>query len=334
MRRLPPLDRAGRRARTALCRALAAAFAVAFAVAPIAALAESPVATAPGGAGAPRARIVSLNPSLSEIVLALGARDVLVGVDTYTHRQHPELDDVPDVGGLFDPSLEAVVALRPDAVVLVPSAEQRDFRGRLEALGVRVVVFANLRFDEVLANITRLGDLVGEPAQARARVARIRATRAAVRGVTASRAPVRCLVALQREPVFVVGAGNFIDEMLASAGCENVGRALGEGYPRASLEWVVAQAPDVVFDTSEHAAGAGSEAERAEIARFWQRWSAIPAVRTERVLQVDARTLTLPGPALDVALRQLALALHGAEVDAAIAATLDGDLAPSVEPGR
>lgn len=292
-------------------------------------------AAAPRGSSS-RARIVSLNPSLSEIVLALGARDVLVGVDTYTHRQHPELADIADVGGLFDPSLEAVVALRPSAVVLVPSAEQRDYRGRLEALGVRVVVFDNIRFDEVLENIRGLGELVGEPEAARARVARIRATRAAVRSATSERTPVRCLVALQREPVFVVGADNFIDEMLASAGCDNVGRELGAGYPRASLEWLVARAPEVIFDASQHAAiePDGARAKPSDGDRFWQRWSAIPAVSAERVLLVDARMLTLPGPALDAALRQLALALHGAEVDAAIAAMLDAGSAVDAEPGR
>ena len=76
-------------------------------------------------------RVVSINPSLTAILLALGAGDSLVGIDQVSGSQQPGLAHLPRVGGLFNPSLEAVVALEPDIVIVVPSVEQRDFRGRL-----------------------------------------------------------------------------------------------------------------------------------------------------------------------------------------------------------
>ena len=279
-----------------------------------------------------RLRVVSLNPALTAILLELDAGDMLVGVDSWSHKQRPEVVNLPDVGGLFDPSLEGVVALEPDLVVLTPSIEQRDFRSRLEALGIRVAGFENVRFDEVLSNILDLGVLVDREAEARLRVLEIRATRTAVANVAASRERVRCLVVLQRDPVFVAGASSFIDEMLETAGCTNLGRQLGQGYPRASLEWLVAQMPDVVFDASLDARIQG-------VRDYWQRWKTLPAVETGRVLHIAAETLTLPGPALDGALLELARALHGetAATEIAVAVEAVGPAAPVVpsrEAGR
>ena len=263
----------------------------------------------------PAHRVVSLNPSLSQILLALGAREVLVGVDAVSQKVRPELAELPSIGGLFDPSLETVVGLEPDLVVLVPSVEQRDFRGRLEALGVRTVAFRNIRFDEVLGNIADLGALVGRTSVAAERIAAIRATRAAVERAAATRERVRCLVVLQRDPVFVVASGSFLDEMLASAGCDNLGQELGDGYPRAALEWVVAAAPEAILDMS-------LDAGRIAGAEYWMRWPTIPAVAQRRVLHLDAELVTMPGPALDRALRALARALHGDGIDAEIEAKL------------
>jgi iron complex transport system substrate-binding protein len=249
-------------------------------------------------------RVVSMNPSLTRIVVALGARDVLVGVDEVSARAEPAVAALPRVGGLYSPSLEAVAALRPDLVVLVPSAEQREFRARLEALGVEVLGLAPdpVGFDDVLAAIETLGRRVGREDAARARGDAIRRTRDAVRRATAGRPRPRAVFVLQREPLFVVGRGSFLDEMLGLAGAENLGAALGEPWPRASLEWLVAQAPDVLLDSDDDARPA---------ADHWRRWPSLPAVTHERVVAVDEGAVTLPGPDLDEALLQLVRALHG-----------------------
>ena len=195
-------------------------------------------------------RIISLNPSLTAMLVTLGASDRLVGIDDWSAQSHAELADVERVGGLSTPSLEAVVALRPDLVALVPSVEQRDFRDRVEALGVRVEAFENLSRDQVLENIERLGKLVGASDVARERVGRVRATWAATEAALSGKALPRAVVVVQRDPLFVVGGGGFIEEMLAAAGARNVGGEAGEGYPRVSDEWLVATAPEVLIDTS------------------------------------------------------------------------------------
>jgi iron complex transport system substrate-binding protein len=233
-------------------------------------------------------------------LVALGAADRLVGVDDFSAKQDPRLAALPTVGGLYDPSLEAVVALRPDLVVLVPSAAQRDFRARLEALGVSVLALAPTRFDEVLASIETLGERTGHTAAAQARVAAIQAARGEVEREAQGRPRPRAVLVLQREPLFVVGAGSFIDDMMRWTGAENVGAEFKEPYPRASLEWLVAARPEVLLDASSEP---GSPLE------FWSRWPSLPAVAQGRVVRLAPGVVTLPGPQLDQALRVLAQAL-------------------------
>jgi len=241
-------------------------------------------------------RVVSMNPSLTSMLVALEAREVLVGVEEHSLRLHPELADVTVVGGLFNPSIEAVVALEPDLVVLVPSAQQRDFRARLEALGIEVLVLSNITVAEILASIETLGVRVDREAQARLRVAEIRRAFDEVSAASAKRDRVPLVVVLQRDPLFVVGAGSFVDEMLAAAGASNLAAEWSEPYPRVAVEWLIAAAPELILDASDDPVVA---------AQYWRRWPSIPAVAKQRTLLLPLAA-TFPGPYIDRALRALA----------------------------
>jgi len=258
-------------------------------------------------AGESTKRIVSLNPSLTAILVAVGAQANLVGVDDYSASRIPEVASLPRVGGLFSPSLEAVTALRPDAVVLVPSSEQRDFRGRLEELGVPVIAFENIQFEDVLANIRGMGALVGREAEAARRIDAVVRARDEARRLGASRQGPGVLVILQRDPIYVVGSGNFIEEMLVALGARNLAAQFPGPYPRVAVEWLVASAPDVLIDLSP-----GAE----EALAHWSRWPSIPAVAKGRVVALDAEEISMPGPDLHRAYKQLAVALYGASAGA------------------
>lgn len=254
----------------------------------------------------PARRVIALNPSLTAILVAIGGADRLVGVDDFSARQEPAAAGLPRVGGLYDPSLEAVVALHPDLVVLVPSAQQRDFRDQLRAAGITVLEIDPTGFAEVLGSIETLGDRLGLSAAAGQRVEEIRRARRAVESAASGRPRPRTVLVLQRDPLYIAGGGSFIDEMLRAAGAENIAAGLPEPYPRAGLEWLVASAPEVILDAA---------ADPEPAAAYWSRWSSLPAVRTGRVVAVDAGLVTLPGPQLDRALHALARAIQG---DAAV----------------
>lgn len=268
----------------------------------------------------PAHRLISLNPSLTAIVLALGAGETLVGVDDYSARQEEAVAGLPRVGGLFDPSLEAVVALAPDRVVLVPSAEQRDFRGQLEALEIPVSTFNNQRFDEVLENIAQLGGLVEKQPQAADRIAAIRRVQAAIASRTRNLPAPRVLIVLQRDPLFIVGADNFVAEMLTTAGAKNIGADFEGPYPRAGMEWLVDAAPEVLIDMDPDPSSAD---------QFWSRWPTLPAVAGSRVFSLDPASVTLPGPWLDRSLLVLVQVLHGPELARQISRET-GSVAPSL----
>lgn len=259
-------------------------------------------------------RLVSLNPSLTAIVARLGAAERLVGIDDYSARILPELADRPRVGGLFDPSFEAVLSLAPDRVLLVAGLEQEAHGVALRRLGLEVEVFENERYEQVLGNIDRLGRLVGREAEAAARIEAIRALRVAVEAAVKGRARPRTVIVLDRSPLYLVGGETFLDELLRAVGAENLGARVAQGYPRGSLEWLVAAAPELVLDLSPQSDGHDSSRARA----FWSRWPSLPAVKSGRVLALDATRISLPGPELDRALLELAVAVHGPEIEPAI----------------
>lgn len=253
----------------------------------------------------PARRVVSMNPSLTAMLVALGARSALVGVDDFSAREQPEVEDLPTVGGLYNPSLEAVVALAPDLVVLVPSAEQRDFRARLVDLDIAVLEFNPVRFDEVLAAIETLGSRVGRADAAAARVQEIVRVRRAVEAAVHEIPRVRALLVLQRDPPFVVGRGSFVDEMIATAGARNVGAEFEEPYPRVTREWIIDAAPAVILDSSD---------DPSDARQYWSQWPSLPAVKQGRVITLSRGVATLPGPYLDRALLAITAAIHGPQV--------------------
>lgn len=324
-RRIPPArppsivaSTSGLRARRAQ-RAIARAFSLGLGLlltAPV------PVAVAAAEAGEPPARLVSLNPSLTAILARLGAGDQVVGIDDYSARIVPALGDRPRVGGLFDPSLEAVMALRPDRVLIVAGVEQTAHADALRRLGVVVEVFENERYEQVLDNIERLGRLTQRTAAAVERIEAIRATRAAVERATRGRERPLTVIVLDRSPLYLVGDDTFLDELLEAVGAENLGARLAGGYPRGSLEWLVAAGPALLLDLSPQSEGPG------DALAFWRRWPSLPAVQTGRVLALDATTISLPGPDLDRALRVLAEAVHGRALGAAIDRELGERAAP------
>jgi iron complex transport system substrate-binding protein len=249
-------------------------------------------------------RIVSMNPSLTRMLIALDAQQMLVGVDEYSADHETAVSALPRVGGLFNPSLEAVVALEPDLVVVVPSVQQRDFRTRLRELGVEVLELASITYEQLLASMQTLGDRIDRSQEARERVAAIRSTWIDVARESSGQPRRSAVLIVQRDPLYVVGGESYLNAMLDAAGLDNLAAEYTEGYPRVSLEWLIAAGPQVIIDSS---------ADPINAVEHWSRWVSIPAVAEGRVVAVPHGLVTLPGPYLDRSLLTMVDAIRSAD---------------------
>ncbi|HZR79724.1 MAG TPA: cobalamin-binding protein [Candidatus Binatia bacterium] len=258
------------------------------------ATASASPAPPPGGAR----RIVSLAPSVTETVFALGEEARLVAVSDFCDYP-PAAQRLPRAGSYLTPSVETIVALRPDAVVGVPTPGNRPSVERLRALGVNVVLVGETTIADAFDAMRTVGRWVDREADAEALVARLERELAEVRERTAARPRRRVLFVVGHDPLVVAGSGLFIDELIDVAGGRNVAAGGSQRWPRLSLETVVAEAPDVIVD------GAMGSEGGAALTAWWEPYRSVPAVREGRLRAQHSDALLRPGPRLAEAARQL-----------------------------
>jgi iron complex transport system substrate-binding protein len=244
---------------------------------------------------APPRRIVSLLPSLTESVCALGACDRLVGTDRFSNWPD-RVQALPKLGGLEDAQIERIVALKPDVVLASTSARVMD---RLESLGVRVIALESRNRADVKRTLTVLGQLLGAPGKAEAVWAGVeRATRAAAARVPPAERGQRVYFEIDPAP-YAAGPDSFIGESLRCLGLGNAIPAELGPFPKLNPEFIVRTQPDIVM------------AAQASVADMPRRpgWSTLRALRAGRTCAFPSGTYELlvhPGPRMGEAAAALA----------------------------
>ena len=252
-------------------------------------------------------RLVSLAPSNTELLYALGLGDRVVAVTRFCN--YPEAArSLPQVADYSTLSAEAVIGLRPD---LVLAARGNDPEG-LETLrqgGIPVFALDVQSIDQLLAAVRRVGALCGVPDSAARLEASLTERLQRVRARVGGLPPVGVVWTWWGEPIFTAGAQTLIDDVLSQAGGVNLGRQAPGAWPQISLETLVAWAPRVIVTSAQQG---GPAALAGEIARLRQTsgWQSLPAVRDGRVCCVDGDLLNRPGPRVIDALEQVAACLH------------------------
>ncbi len=243
-------------------------------------------------------RIVSLAPANTEIVAALGALDRLVGVTTYCDYP-PDVAEIEKVGDFIGPNLESIAALDPD-LVLVTTGIQTEVIGQLEALGAAVVAIDPQTLDALFTSIATVGAAVGETAEADELVASMQIQIDEI-SEQVEGGPVTCFLEIAQDPLFTVGAGTLLNDLVEHAGGENVVTA--DGYVAYSVEQLVAIDPQVYLATK------GSMSDPSDIAGR-PGYGALRAVAAGRVYLLDDNLVSRPGPRVVEGIRQIAAALH------------------------
>jgi ABC-type Fe3+-hydroxamate transport system substrate-binding protein len=248
-------------------------------------------------------RLVALTPSLTEMVYSLGAGGDIVGVTNYTDYP-PDARHKTGVGGLVDPSIEQIVALRPDLVLATLEANRTDTIDTLQRVGIPVFVVRPEGLDGILLAIQQVGVALNRVSDARALVDRLRARRLDVARRVAGRRKPRVFVLIWPDPVVTVGRHAFITEAIEAAGAICVTSDIVQQWPRLSLEEVVRRAPDTLLLIK-----GGHPTLAIDELRTRPGWDRIPAVNANRFIETDAR-VEHSSPVVFDALEELARTFH------------------------
>lgn len=245
------------------------------------------------------ARVVSLNPTATEIVFAIGADTLLVGRSRWDEFPH-DARNVPDVGDGIRPNIEAVLNAKPTLVILYATAENRAAAAAFKNAGIRTIALRVDHIDQFVSLTKSLGVALGATTRADIVADSVMATLTKVRAVTQRAAPRTAAWPLWQSPVMVVGKGSYLDELLTIAGAVNVFHDIDAPSPPVNVEEIAKRNPEVIVATANGIADL----------RTRPQWRAVRAVRDSQFVFDQPELTGRPSVVLGMAAVMLARALH------------------------
>ena len=237
----------------------------------------------------------------------------MAGVSRHCHFP-PEAATRPKVGTYVKPNVEAILALRPDLVIVQENSDRTS--AQLERLKLNVLEVQHGDLERMLAGIQSIGDRCGVPARAVKLVSEIRSRLAVIRGRTARR-PRRSLVfVVGRSPgtldnLTAVGRGSYLNELIEIAGGVNALAHTAMPYPKISLEALIGVNPDVLVDMGDMAETTGiTEEHKRSVVAMWSRHATLKAAANKRVFAVASDIFVVPGPRVAEAAEAFEKMLH------------------------
>lgn len=261
------------------------------------------------GAAAPR-RIVSLVPATTEMLFDMGAGSRVIGVGSYD-RFPPDVERLPRLGGLLDPNIEQLIALRPDLVIVYDT--QVELRRQLERARIPMWGYSTTTLADVTTTVRALADRIGMSRAGAAAAGRIETQLKSVQARIAGRPKPRTLLVFGRESgslrgINASGGYGFLHDLLELAGGTDVLADVKRAAVPMSSEMVLARSPEAIVELhyGEAWAPGRTDIER----RAWFTLASVPAVRTNRIYLLSGDEFVVPGPRVTLAAERLARALH------------------------
>jgi len=242
-------------------------------------------------------RIISLAPNVTEILFALGVGDKIVGVTSFCDYP-PEAKKKPSIGGMSNPSFEAILTLRPDLVILTEDGNQKAFEEKLRKRRIRTFVFKARRMSELPAEIASLGKILGVEKSAACLSQSISNSMANLKAMKTSIHNIKALFIIWPEPLLVAGAETAIDDSLALLGVKNIASDAKTRYPQYSIEEVIRSNPDIIF------IGKGHEDMQNISAKLLNKLQMVSAVKNHRVYFISDNLYRL-GPRVIDGIKEL-----------------------------
>jgi len=248
-------------------------------------------------------RIISLAPSITETLFALGLDSSIIGVTEYCN--HPAAARLKEsIGGMTNPSFERIAGLNPDLILMSVAGNSRADYDKLVNLGFRVFVSNPSGIDEVYESIQKIGQMTGAQTAADSLVDSMRAEQERLTKEARQRPARDILMLLSLRPPIAAGDKTFLQEMLLLANTRNLAVEAPTSYPLLSREHVLSLQPDVIFVLND----AANSPEKVYDA--FPEWRNFDTVRSRRVTIIDADVVSRPGPRIMLGLRQIVAALH------------------------
>jgi iron complex transport system substrate-binding protein len=247
-------------------------------------------------------RVVSLAPNLTEIVFAIGAGDRLVGRTSYCDFP-PEAKAVAEVGDTLHPSLERIIALKPQVVLVSTASQLEVFTQQLQGQNIAVYVTDPHDLEGVFRSIGQIGEIVGEKDKANLLVQKLRERTNAVESAVKQKQPVRVFYQVSGEPLYTIGHDSFITDLMRRAGGASVTADVPGAWPKYSNESALAARPEAIILPTGGSMGSAN----ANVADALRQ---SPAALQGRVYKINDDHLARPGPRSVDGLEEMARALH------------------------
>jgi iron complex transport system substrate-binding protein len=247
-------------------------------------------------------RIVSLAPNLTEIVYVVGAGDRLVGNTDYCNYP-AAAKEVAKIGDTMHPSVERIIALKPQVVLVSTASQLEMFTKQLDQQGIVVYVTNPRSLDEIFRSITAFGEMFDTAEQATRVAAELRKRSDAVATAIDGIAPVRVFYQVADEPLYTIGREAYLTDLVRRAGGVSVTADVPEAFPRYSDEAALSAKPEAIILPTGGTMGTANSTVAAPLRDS-------PAVRNNRVYKINDDYLSRPGPRLIDGLEALARALH------------------------
>ena len=247
-------------------------------------------------------RVVSLAPNLTEIMFAIGAGNKLVGRTSYC--DYPaEAKAIPEVGDTLHPSLERIIALKPQVVLVSTASQLEVFTQQLQGQNIAVYVTDPHDLEGVFRSIGQIGEIVGEKDEANKVVQKLRERTNAVEEAVKEKQPVRVFYQVSGEPLYTIGHDSFVTDLMRRAGGASVTADVPGAWPKYSNESALAARPLAIILPTGGSMGAANSSVAEALRQS-------PAVLQGRVYKINDDHLARPGPRSVDGLEEMARALH------------------------
>ena len=249
-------------------------------------------------------------PAVTEMIFAIGDGSRVAAVSNYDHFP-AEVAKLPQVGGLLDPSVERILAIKPDLVIVY--ATQKELIERLDRAGIAYFNYQHKALPDILTTIQAIGARIGSADRANKVAADMQRALDEIRARTAGVTHPATLLVFERDPaslrnVYASGGYGFLHDMLEIAGGRNVFANVKQQAVQASTEMLITSKPDVIIELLY-----GDSLKNADVAkelRAWDALASVPAVRSHRISALTGDEFVVPGPRVVDATRKLARTLH------------------------